>query len=410
MKRVACMLLVLWVTSASGAPDAGALKIYIDADFSNHAESSESIERGILTALAPVDSRLGARRIDIVRKDHRGNSTRSRRHIDQYLDDPRALLLVSGIHSPPLLAHRDYINANEVLYLVPWAAAGPITRAVDDADNWIFRLSVDDTKAGDLIVQYAIEELGLRHPYLLLENTGWGKFNHQTMSDALERLEIEAAGIGWFDWNLGAAGARSLIEQAANVDSDSVLLVSNAIEGSVIAREMATRDADALPVVSHWGITGGDFHKRVPHALRQRIGLTFIQTRFSFLQPELSPTQQRVLDDAVARFPEFQGPGDIMAPAGFIHAHDLILLLRAALEDVTLTGHITSIRRRVRAGLEHIRKPVDGLVKTYVRPFSPYAADTPDAHEALGRAELAMARFGAADEIRVLPWRPQTSR
>ncbi len=37
------------------------------------------------------------------------------------------------------------------------AAAGPITRYPSDA-HWIFRLSVDDTKAGYVIARYAIEE------------------------------------------------------------------------------------------------------------------------------------------------------------------------------------------------------------------------------------------------------------
>ncbi|NRA59878.1 MAG: hypothetical protein HRU25_02995 [Psychrobium sp.] len=55
--------------------------------------------------------------------------------------------------------------------MVPWAAAGPITRS-KQAENRIFRFSIDDAKAGHFIAKQAIAQ-GFKRPYLLLEDTGW---------------------------------------------------------------------------------------------------------------------------------------------------------------------------------------------------------------------------------------------
>lgn len=393
------------LTSQNVCAAQAAFKIYIDADFSNHFESSLSIERGLKVALQNSNFKLMGRPVELVRRDHRGNSARSKRHIDQYLQDPQALLMVSGIHSPPLLAHREMINQKGVLFLVPWAAAGPITRYPSES-NWIFRLSVDDSKAGQVISEFAVKEKKFKKPFLILENTGWGKSNARTMSQALNNLGIEDFTVSWFDWNLKASGARSLINRALESDSDVVFLVANVFEGKVIVDSLAAlADEKHLPVLSHWGIIGGDFHKKVNHYDRQKVGLNFIQTQFSFVNNELDDFESGVLETAKKMFPEIASANDIQAPTGFIHAHDLGLLLIEAAKQVDPDLSILATRAYLRAALENIDGPVRGLVKVYKRPFTVFSEATPDAHEALDIKDFVMASFGAKDEIILHRWR-----
>eukprot|EP00494_Astrolonche_serrata_P033609 UN33878 len=110
------MLVIQALAIPVAQAEKNAFKIYLDADFSNHSESSVSIERGLMVALQNADFKLMGRPVEVIRKDHRGNSARSQRHINQYLKDEDALLMVSGIHSPPLLAHREQINKEGVLF------------------------------------------------------------------------------------------------------------------------------------------------------------------------------------------------------------------------------------------------------------------------------------------------------
>ncbi len=397
------IIIFVWFTISFASIKIEPFKIYIDADYSNHFESSFSIEQGLKVALQTTHSKLMGRPVEIIRKDHRGNSARSERHIKHYLKDPKAIAMISGIHSPPLLALKEYINKNNVLFLVPWAAAGPITRYPSE-NNSIFRLSVDDSKAGTVIVDFAVKNKHYKKPYLLLENTGWGKSNKKTMSAALNKHGVKDFHIKWFDWGLKETGAKALLLDAIKLKCDSIILVGNALEGQVICNTLATfNNEQRLPLLSHWGIIGGDFYKKVPHKNREKIDLHFIQTKFSFLNKNLNSFQQSVFVSAKKLYPEIQYKKDILAPTGFIHAYDLALLLIDASKNINPNLNITEIRSKVRIALENIEQPIQGLIKTYKKPFSKFSNLNMDAHEALGIEDFRMAKFGEKNEIKLVP-------
>ncbi len=375
--------------------------IYLDADQTGAQASGISIEQGIRTALSEVDGSIAGRQVRLIVKDHHGNTGRSKRHLEMYLNDKQALAVFAGLHSPPLLANREFINRNEILVLDPWAAAGPITR-YPSATNWIFRLSVDDTKAGYVITRYAIQTCGYQRPMLLLEDTGWGKSNEKTMKSALQELGIDdSVPIKWFNWNLRDTGARILLHEINETDADVVFLVANAPEGKTFAQAMASLPAEQrLPICSHWGITGGDFPSVVDSSLRRKITLNFIQTRFSFINHPENALGQKVLNRTRQLFPQrIQNAHDIKAPTGFIHAYDLTKILIAAVEQVGLAGDIKSIRRNVRLALENLDQPVHGLIKTYIKPYGVFSEKNRDAHEALSIEDFTMAHYGDNDEI-----------
>lgn len=379
---------------------ANTLRIYHDADYSVHAESARSMAMGFRTALAEVDNRIQGYEIELVARDHRGNSKRSLHNMRQFLDDPAALFVLGGLHSPPYIQNRDFINQNGVLLLVPWAAGGPITRYPGDT-NWVFRLSIDDTKAGYRIAEYAIDSKGCNSPHLLLEDTPWGKSNYQTMSAAIVKQLDRQPDVTWFRWNIKANSARILLREAREKGADCVLFVGNAVEGEEFARAMVSLDTEQrMPIISHWGITGGDFHLKVDPELRRELDLHFIQTCFSFMSPRQTPLSRAVLQRSKTLFPgEIERPGDISAPPGFIHAYDLGRLFVAALEQVELSGDVAADRALLRDALEQLRQPVEGLVKTYRKPFRAWSPTHHDAHEALGLQDFCMARFDEQNRI-----------
>ena len=233
------------------------LSIYIDADRTVNWTAGNSIEQGIRTALSEINGRINGYQFEIVLRDHRGSSLRSKKHLQEFLSDDHALVVFGGLHSPPILAHRDFINQNKILFLDPWAAAGPITRYPSE-ENWIFRLSVDDTKAGYVMVDYAINTRGFQRPFLLLENTGWGKSNQKTITAALQRLGLSPISVEWFNWQTSEVSARMLIRNAVNVDADAIYLIANALEGKTFSKAMLDVGIH-IPICSHWGITGADF-------------------------------------------------------------------------------------------------------------------------------------------------------
>ncbi len=382
------------------------LKLYIDADFTVHSTSAISIEQGIRTALDEIDNLLATHPVEVIKKDHRGSSPRSLQHLKQFLVDPQALAVFAGLHSPPLLANREYINTQGILTLDPWAAAGPITR-YPSKENWIFRLSIDDSKAGYTIVKHAIEVDGFRHPFLLLEDTGWGKSNERTMRKAIEtykRTGADLAGLAWFNWTLGASQAKRILTKIYHSNADVILFVGGEPDGLTFTKSLLSFPQDKrLPIRSHWGITGGDFPLVINQAMRTQLDLAFIQTRFSFIGQSIHSMGQQVFQRAKKLFPTIiTTPKSIKAPTGFIHGYDLTKLLIAAIKQTDLTQDMTTNRKNIRTALENLKEPVTGLIKTYHKPFGIFSPKNPDAHEALSSEDFVMGHYGNDGEILLL--------
>lgn len=378
------------------------LKVYHDADYSNHSSSALSMMMGLNTVLAEVGHELQGYKIEVVPKNHRGNSVRSKQHMKEFINDPDALLMFGGLHSSPYIRYRDYINENGVLLLVPWAAGGPITR-YEKGMNWVFRLSIDDTKAGYRIVQYAHDKKQCKSPHLLLEDTPWGKSNFNTMSKALEKYSDVAPAVTWFDWNIKVNSARILLRKIYESESDCILFVGNSIEGTEISNAVISLDkSERLPIISHWGITGGDFEQQLPPDARAQLDLSFVQTCFSFLHEEQTDLQNLVFESAKKLYPEkINSRGDIQSPPGFIHSYDLGKLLIEAVAAIQLSGNMADDRLLIRESLEKIKKPVLGLIKTYTAPFDKWSQGNSDAHEALSLEDFCMARFDDNNNVLV---------
>lgn len=402
--HIITLVLTLCLTLTATLPVSAnnSYSIYLDADFTGTSVASLSIQQGINVALAQENYLINGYQFEVIAKDHRGNSLRSKRNLEKFLADNNALLVFSGLHSPPLLAHKKFINNNHILVLNPWAAAGPITRSAD-SNNWIFRLSIDDSNAGSFISKHALKE-GFKKPFLLLEDTGWGRSNNQTMTKALAVNNIKPSGNTWFNWGLGINHAKILLRQAKSSGADVIFFVGNANEGKTFARAMLALETELqLPIRSHWGITGGDFAEVINNEAREKLDLQFIQTQFSFLTKPQSLLAQQVLSKAIAMYPEIKTANDIKAPTGFVHAYDLTRLLIAAIKQSGLTGDKSHDINAIKIALEQLKNPVQGLIKYYQTPFSPYTLTNINAHEALDETNYAMGYYQIDNSVTLLP-------
>ena len=247
----------LWsaVVAAFAWPSA-AIEIHIDADYSIAHHAADSIELGVRAALTQHGNTIGGETVTLVQRDHRGNVKRSHRHMEQFLTDDDALAMIGGMHSPPYITHRDFMNRSGVLLLVPWAAAGPITRASEGDDNWIFRLSVDDSKAGEFLISQAVDHSDCAAVGLVLIDNGWGYANHKTLSAALKKRGLTPARTDFFGTSIGHATAATMAQQINEDGVDCVVLLSSWDNGAYVVNAISHLDRH-IRVFSHWGHNGG---------------------------------------------------------------------------------------------------------------------------------------------------------
>lgn len=361
--------------------------IGLDADMSSvAAQGGEAIRRGALIAIDELNEQGGilGRKLELMVKDHRGNPARGVDNIDDFASDPNVVAVLGGVHTPVALRELKTIHQHGIPYLDPWAAGTPIIENGYEP-NFAFRLSVRDEYAGAFLIEQALEQ-GYSRPALLLERTPWGKSNQKAMTAALEARSRPKPLVEWFNW--GADDLTPQIEAMRRAKADVILLVSNAPEGALLVRTLAALPKDQrLPIISHWGIVGGDFPALVGPALHD-VQLSFLQT-FSFFNP---PDPERA-DQVIRRYCHLFGicnPADMNASVGTAHAYDLVHVLSRAIEQAGTTE-----RAAVRDALESVRD-YQGLSRRWDRPF------TPERHDALDASSFQLGLFDRAGTIRPL--------
>lgn len=367
--------------------DSAPILIGLDADMSSGAaQSGEAIQRGALVAIDEINAAGGVlnRPLKLVVKDHRGNPARGIDNIDAFAEMNDLVAVLGGIHTPVALAELDAIHRHKIIYLGPWAAGTPIVANEYDP-NFVFRVSVRDEHAGGYLIA-AARNRGFKRPGLLLWQTGWGRSNEKAMKAAMREIGMQPAGIEWF--NSGEPNMTEQIDALVTDGADVIMLVANPTDGLVVVRNIAEMATDRkLPVISHWGITGGNFYNQVSADI-SAIDLTFLQT-FSFLEPPFPARAERVFKRYCALFGPCKSVKDIRSPVGTAHAYDLVHLLRLAIEK---TG--SADRQKVRDSLESVRTH-QGLMRDYNPPF------TPKRHDALDASDFRMSRFD--DEGAIVP-------
>lgn len=385
------------------------LRLYLDADFTVTQEAAGSILDGITTALAELGGEIAGHPVEIVPTDHRSSPKRSARTIQLFHADPNGIAVVGGMQSPPYLTYGDYINANGIPLLLPWSAAAPVTRMAMGDQNYVFRLSVDDSKAGGFLLKNAVDQ-GCDSIAVALTDTGWGRANLGTISAAAEAMGIELAIVELISPNLGPVVAQSRARAISESGADCIVTVVTSTSGSPLFQALYASE-NPVRVFSHWGIFGGDFFREVTHEMRVALDLRVLQTCALEREREGSLVLTKALNRFLAVNPdpgiEAEGLRKMSAHVGFVHAYDLTLILSAAIEQAAATSDwakgMAARRSAVKQALETLETPVRGILRTYDRPFSRMSEANYDGHEALGADDLCMATIDADGHVVASP-------
>ena len=237
-------------------------------------------------------------------------------------------------------------------------------------------VSLRDSLAMPKLLQTA-HKRGLRRVGLLLTNTSWGRSNLAAAEKfAAASKDIRIVRTAWYNWR-----DQTLVDKyqaLRSAGAQAVVLVANDDEAAVLVREVAQLpQAERIPILSHWGVTGGEFAEQAGPALN-KVDFSVIQT-FSFFRADKKRLARFMR--SLATVSPIRRIEDIHGPVGVAHAYDLMHILAKAID---LAG--STDRKAVRDALEKVRVH-HGLVKTYAPPF------TPSRHEALGARELLIARY-----------------
>lgn len=353
----------------------------IDGEFGlDNSTSAQAVELGMRAAIAEINADggvLGGRPLELVLKDHRSIPARGIRNIQEFARMTGLVAVFGGRFSPVIIEELPTLKSTKTLFMAPWSSADAIVDN-DMQPNYVYRLSLRDSLAMPRLLQSA-HRRRLDRVGLLLTNTSWGRSNAEAAERALSANRgMRIVGTSWYNWRDTSLVGK--YQQLREAGAQAIVLVANDDEAAVLVREVAALPkAQRVPILSHWGVTGGEFVKQAGPALQQ-VDFSVIQT-FSFWQAD--PSRVRRFLASAAKVSKVKRIEDIKGPVGTAHAYDLTHILAQAIERAGSTD-----RKAVRDALEKL-PAWRGLIKNYAPPF------TPARHEALGPDELLMARYRA---------------
>jgi branched-chain amino acid transport system substrate-binding protein len=344
------------------------------------AKSGEGITRGITIAIDEINAKgglLGGRMLELVRRDDESNPAKGQTAARELIDKEGAVVLFGGIDSPVSQAIVPLINQAHVPFMGVWAAATNITRNGANP-NYAFRVSAVDVLVDRALIKHAMTGFGAKAPGLMLVNNGWGESNLAGLTAAAQAAGIKLAGSEKFDDK--DVDMTPQLQRLRAAGADAIILVANAAPGAQVIKSLQ-RSAWVVPVVSHWGISGGRFTELAGSWASK---VHFVQT-YSFFGPQ-NDVGKRVLTELMAKYPDIKGPGDVTPPVGVANAYDAMQLTGLAIAKAGSTDG-----EKLREGFLAIDS-YQGLIKNYAKPF------TDENHDALNENDYVMVRYNG-DQI-----------
>jgi branched-chain amino acid transport system substrate-binding protein len=340
------------------------------------AQSGEAITRGLQIAIEELNARGGVlgRKLELVQRDDESVPPKGLIAARELIFKEKVVALFGGIDTPVSLAIVPLVNKEKVPFIAVWAAGTGITQN-GAKPNYVFRVSAVDTLVDIKLLKYASERFGAKKVGLMLINNPWGESNQKGLVEA-DKADpgVEIVGVGKFESN--DVDMVSQLTRLREAGAEAIILVTNTPPGAQVMKSRE-RMGWKVPVVSHWGISGGRF----PELAGPTAGeVHFVQT-YSFFGKQ-NATGERVLAALKKKYPEIKSPEDIFAPVGTANAYDAMHLLARAIEQAGKTDGDS-----IRVALETLKASYEGLIKTYSQPF------TEANHDALGPSDYIMVRY-----------------
>ncbi len=344
------------------------------------AVSGDAITRGLAVAIDEINAAGGVlgRPLELIRRDDESNPGKGIAAARELISRDHVVAFFGGIDTPVSIALVPIANKEKTPFIGVWAAGTGITRN-GASPNYVFRVSAVDALVDQRLLRYAVTVARAKHPGLMLIDNPWGESNHAGLMAAAKATGITLAGAESFE--TGDADMTAQLARLKQAGADCLILVGNAAPAAEVIRSLDRMGWD-VPVISHWGISGGRFPELAgPSAAK----VAFVQT-YSFFKT--SAKGEAVLTELEKKYPAIKGPADVVAPVGTANAYDAMHLLALALAKAGSTEGPA-----LQAALEAL-PPYDGLIKRYDPAF------TATNHDALGPDDYLMVHFA---DNRIVP-------
>lgn len=346
------------VAVSAGAFAADPIKIGVDGPFTGGSSSmGVSMRDGVRLATDEINKAGGVlgRQIQLVERDDEAKNERGVQIAQELINKEKVVATVGYINTGVALASQRFFQEAKIPVLNNVATGSIITRQFDkDPENYIFRNAAHDSIQAPMIVEEAIGRRGYKKVAILADSTNYGQLGREDLEKALKAKGVTPVAVEKF--NIKDVDMTAQLLKAKEAGAEAVLTYGIGPELAQIANGM-TKLGWKVPMVGSWTLSMANY---IDNAGPGGEGARMPQT---FIQEPTTPKRKAFIDNYMKTFKPKNNRMD--SPVSAAQGYDSIYLLAAAIKQAGSTEG-----PKIKAALEDLKAPVEGVVTTYTKPFS----------------------------------------
>lgn len=299
---------------------------------------------------------IGGKRISLVERDDEAKPTRGL-EIAKELTSSKRVCSVIGFSNTgvALAAHRVY-QESKVPVIVAVSAGTAITKQFEKPEfggNYIFRNSQNDERQVVMLVKEAIDNQKRSRIAILADSTNYGQLGREDLIKELGKRGIKPVTDEKF--NVKDVDMTAQLLHAREAKADIVITYGIGPELAQIANGLE-KLGWKVPLLGGVPMSMGNF---IQNAGKNAEGA---RMPVLFVEDPVNPKRSKFIDDYLRR-----NGGSSIPSAGFVaQGYDAAYLMAAAIKQAkTCNGEA------IKTALESLAEPVQGVIATYTKPFSP---------------------------------------
>lgn len=356
LKKTMTVLALACTSLAAMAADP--IKIGVAGPFTGGSSSmGVSMRDGVRLAAEEINKSGGVlgRQLVLVERDDEAKNERGVQIAQELINKEKVAATVGFINTGVALAAQRFYQEAKIPVMNNVATGSLVTHQFDDQpENYIFRNAAHDSIQAPMIVEEAITRRGFKKVAILADSTNYGQLGRADLEKALELKGIKPVAVEKF--NIKDVDMTAQLLKAKEAGAEAILTYGIGPELAQIANGM-TKLGWKVPMVGSWTLSMANFIDNAgPGGEGARMPQTFIQ----------EPTTPKRQSFIVAYLRTFNPKNSrIDSPVSAAQGYDSIYLLAAAIKQAGGTEG-----PKVKAALEDLKSPVEGVVTTYNKPFS----------------------------------------
>ncbi|OWQ85260.1 amino acid ABC transporter substrate-binding protein [Roseateles aquatilis] len=334
------------------------IKIGVAGPFTGGSSSmGVSMRDGVRLAAEEINKSGGVlgRQIQLIERDDEAKNERGVQIAQEMINREKVVATVGFINTGVALAAQRFYQDAKIPVMNNVATGSVITQQFkDQPDNYVFRNAAHDSIQAPMIVEEAVTRRGFKKVAILADSTNYGQLGRQDLEKALELKGIKPVAVEKF--NIKDVDMTAQLLKAKEAGAEAILTYGIGPELAQIANGM-TKLGWKVPMIGSWTLSMANY---IDNAGPGGEGARMPQT---FIQEPTTPKRQSFIVNYLKTFNPKNSRID--SPVSAAQGYDSIYLLAAAIKQAGSTDG-----PKIKAALEDLKAPVDGVVTTYNKPFS----------------------------------------